>query len=183
MARAISSFPVPVSPSSNTVESLDATVSTSSKNLFQSRTVTNDLIEIHRATNLFFQIQLLLGQLVFEFGSFAEGESVLFPARVTGHSFTFIDRPRPLQLAPGSHRHKSPARLSYALPLPVWEIDYALNGCCTHRGLPFLKSAGDCAVNLIQQQRRKGDELSKNGGLRDLFGVYGEALSDTKKKE
>jgi hypothetical protein len=44
---------------------------------------------------------------------------------------------------------------------------------------PFLKSADDCAVNLIQQQRRKGDELSKNGGLRDLFGVDGEALSET----
>jgi hypothetical protein len=48
---------------------------------------------------------------------------------------------------------------------------------------PFLESADDCAVNLIQQQRRKGGELGKNGGLADLFGVGGEALSETTKAQ
>src|SRR3984957_5859429 len=60
MARAISSLPVPVSPSSSTVESLGATVSTSS------RAVANDVLEVHLAADFFFEVELFLGELVFE---------------------------------------------------------------------------------------------------------------------
>jgi hypothetical protein len=51
-----------------TVESLGATVSTSLQNVLERLARSNNLPEIHLAPNFFFEVELLLCQLVCEFG-------------------------------------------------------------------------------------------------------------------
>ena len=95
MARAISSLPVPVSPSKRTVESLGATVSTSSRTCFSAGLLPDDLLEAHLAADFFFEIELLLGELVFQFGNLlvcqrvfnCDGDLACSLAEETGTSF------------------------------------------------------------------------------------------------
>src|SRR5690242_867390 len=68
MARAINSLPVPVSPSSRTVEALGATVSTNC-NVLERGAAPYDLLEIDLTTDFLFKIELLLSQLVLELGN------------------------------------------------------------------------------------------------------------------
>src|ERR1700688_43755 len=46
--------------------------------MLERRTVPHDLLEVHVATDLFFEIKLLLRKLLFQLGNLAEGHAILY---------------------------------------------------------------------------------------------------------
>ena len=77
MARAINSFPVPVSPKMSTVASLAATVLAWDRTRLQRRAVSHDLFKVKFGTDLLLQVEFFAGQLVREIRDFAIGASIV----------------------------------------------------------------------------------------------------------
>ena len=77
MARAISSFPEPVSPCTRTVESVGATVSTCFRTRRRASLCPTISFEAQLAPDLVLEVDLLLGEPVPELGDLAVGEGVV----------------------------------------------------------------------------------------------------------
>src|SRR5262249_43192185 len=58
------------------------------EDLPERRTIANDLVEVQFAANLFFEIELLLGQLLFQLGYLAERKGILQGDRNLARSLT-----------------------------------------------------------------------------------------------
>src|SRR5713226_9702406 len=60
--------------------------------MLESRTVPHDLLEVHVATDFFFEVELLLRKLLFQLGNLAEGEAILYSnGYLTGRFLEKID--------------------------------------------------------------------------------------------
>src|SRR5947208_13136506 len=77
MARAISSFPVPVSPKMRVVASLGATVLACASTRLRGATLSYDLLEVELRADLIFQIKLLFGKLIGEVCNLAIGSGII----------------------------------------------------------------------------------------------------------